>query len=117
MEKINTEIYEKLNNEEKVILNVFSKLLNETGHLSRNVEIFPKEYIEDRLIVEKKDDKWVFYINERGKVSSYREYNDLFSLCMDLFEALDKESTDYCMKEFPLLVGESLNSQRNGKIR
>ena len=30
---------------------------------------------------------------------------------MDAFESLDKESTDYCMKEFPILVQTALNKK------
>jgi len=102
---------DKLSDEEKVILSIFAKLLKETGLLSRNVEIFPKEYVEDRLIVEKKDSKWVSYINERGKVTDYSEFDDLYSLCLNAFDLIDIDSKNYCIDIFVPLVEDLINNE------
>ena len=106
----------RLSNEERTIMGIFIKLLKETGHLSRNVEIFPKGKIpEARLVVDKVDDKWVAYIYERAEISGYREYDGLYSLCLDVFEALDKNSTDYCVDIFVPLVEDIINNEFKGK--
>ena len=98
--------FDELTDEEQILLVIFKKLMAKRGLLH-----------EFYFFVRRSGGLGGFCIYERGEKCGYREYNDLFSLCMDIFEALDKESTDYCMKEFPLLVDEFLNSQRNGKTR
>ena len=109
--------FDELTAEEQILLVIFKKLMAKRGLLHHFYFFVRRSGGLGGFCIYKENGKWVSYIYERGEKCGYREYNDLFSLCMDIFEALDKESTDYCMKEFPLLVDEFLNSQRNGKTR
>ena len=107
--------FERLTDEENVIMSIFTKLLKETNHLSRNVIIFPSNIQEGKMIIDKSDYKWIFYIYERGKVFGYKEYDNLYSLCIDVFKSLDKDSTDYCMDVFVPLVEDLMNNEFNQK--
>ena len=106
--------YDKLTNEEQIILSVFKMLLDERG-LIHEFYFFDKESIEcGGLCVYKENGKWISYSYEKGVKIGYREYGNLYSLCMDAFESLDKNSTDYCTEAFPKLVGSFFPNKQFG---
>ncbi len=90
--------------EEETILNIFAKLMKETGDLNRNVLIMPSKDEECKLIIKKKDNKWISYVKERGVIDPVLEYDDLYDCCMDIFDNLEKSSADYCTDIFQVLV-------------
>lgn len=99
--------YEDLEDEEKTILDAFIKLLKEKKEFYLNV-VYPQEYevnkYQERITFYKLDNKWVSYILERNQKSGYREYDDLYTLCMDIFNSLEKSHSDYHLDIFPILV-------------
>ena len=108
---------EELEEDEKKILTVFINLMKE---IKRDRSFTFLEKVEGGaggFCIYKEDGKWITYTYEKGMKIGYREYDDLFSLCMDIFEALDKESTDYCIEVFPELVNRVMNTNGNQKVR
>jgi hypothetical protein len=96
--------FDELTNEEQIILSIFKMLIGERGLTNEFYFFSEKSGGCGGFCIYKKDGKWISYIYERGEKSGYREYDDLYSLCMDTFGSLDKKSTDYCIEAFPKLV-------------
>ena len=107
--------YSELTDEEKTILIAFIKLLREKGDYERNI-YYPSEKTVDRweetLQFYKKGNKWILYVLERNIKSGFREYDDLYSLCIDAFDSFEKEHTDYYMDVFPVLIEDILKSKQ-----
>ena len=106
--------YEDLSENEKVILDVCLKLLDDSGDLYTHV-VYPEREDEvdrfvERIQFYKKGNVWVSYILERNEIGGYREYYTLYSLCIDMFEALEKSHTDYCLSNFPIMVQKALEN-------
>lgn len=104
--------FDELTNEEQIVFTVFWKLMKERGLLKEFYFFQKKTEGLGGFCIYKEDGKWISYTYERGEIIGYRDYIDLYSLCMDTFEALDKASTDYCLNDFPLLVEQVLNSDK-----
>ena len=109
--------YDELTIEETVILMIFKKLMYKRGLLDEFYFFNTKGAGVGGFCIYKENGKWISYNYEKGEISGYREYNSLYDLCMDIFEALDKESTDYCIKTFPSLVDFALNGSKEHKTR
>jgi len=108
--------YNDLTNEEQIILNVFIQLLKDTGDYIRNI-IYPEsedkidEFIE-RLQVYKKGNVWVAYVLERNEKSGYTEFHTLYSMCMAIFNSMEKTHSDYCLSRFPIMVQQALENNK-----
>ena len=107
----------ELEENEKKILAVFINLMREIGRERSFTFLEKTEGGAGGFCIYKEDGKWITYTYEKGQKLGYREYDDLFSLCMDIFEALDKESTDYCIEVFPELVNKVMDNDSNKKTR
>ncbi len=84
---------------EKDVLDTFFRVVNEAGPYDG---IFGyRTYADCGFCIQKKGDAWVVYHMERACKGGYREYKDVYDMATDLFEALDKEGTDYCVAHFP----------------
>ena len=109
--------YDDFSDKEKTIFLAFIKVLRETGSMPLHI-VYPTEdkvdkYIE-RLQFYKKGNKWVSYILERNEKTGYREYSDLYCLCVEAFQMLEKDCTDYCMDVFDPLIQDVIENEYGG---
>ena len=109
--------FDELTSEEEIMLSIFKQLLNKRVLLNEFYFFKRRSDGVGGFCIYKENEKWISYIYERGQKYGYSEYSDLYSLCMHTFESLDKESTDYCKKEFPILVDEFSNSNGINRTR
>ena len=104
--------YGELTSEERIIFNIFNQLIHEIGR-AYDFIFFDKEAggLGEICIYKDVNNKWVLYVIERGQKFGYREYDNLYDLCLDVFEMFEKKNTDYCVSVFPALVQNALNEQ------
>ena len=107
--------FEELTSEEKKVLTVFIELMEKIGRRHSFTFLEKVNGGAGGFCIYKEDDKWITYTYEKGLKLGYREYDKLYDLCMDIFEALEKKDTDYCLSVFPTLVQEVCNT--NSKNR
>ncbi len=106
--------YGELTNEEQIIFDIFNQLIHEIGRAYDF--IFFDKYaggLGEICIYKDTNNKWILYVTERGQKYGYREYDNLYNLCLDVFEMLEKKHTDYCVSVFPGSVQNALNNQNN----
>lgn len=103
---------DELTTEEQEILEVFKELLGEVGALRYFCFFDEYKNVADGFVVSKENGEWVVYGYDRNCKSTRNTYADLYSLCVSMFGALDKGSTDYCIAVFPSLVEEALNESK-----
>ncbi len=106
--------YGELTSKEYIIFKTFKQLLQEIGRVHDFYFFNQTENNrgENRICIYKDiNNKWISYVSERNQMCGYREYDNLYDLCLDSFESLEKKDTDYCLSVFPELVQNELDRQ------
>ncbi len=99
------------NNEEEVIIRAFTRLMQETS-LIYNIIFEKRNSGLGTVCIFKEDDKWIFYIVDHNTIFEYKEYDNLYRLCIEFFYTLEKKNTDYCLKMFPSYINEEMGYKR-----
>ena len=107
--------FDELEEDEKTIFNIFIALMGEISSL-HIYNSYPEEKDIDKrnekLYIYKRGNKWIEYYLERNEKVDYSEYDDLLSLCYDIFEIFEKSNTDYCNEKFPIMLREALDQKK-----
>ena len=105
--------YDDLTREEQVVLEAFMKLMNDVGEAESFLFFNKTEIKECHYCIYKENNKWISYIYENGEKKEYHECDNLYRLCINIFESLSKKERDYCLKNFAAYInGEMINKRR-----
>ena len=113
---------ENLTEVELNLLEVFTKLLKETGYLNTSIKVCPErnkdgsfKKVDSALHICKQDDSWLTFIYERGAIDECYKYNDMFSACLKVFSMIETKDRDYCLDVFPPLAYEIMKPKTKCK--
>ncbi len=103
--------YDDLTREEQIVLEAFIKIIKDNG-LIYLFNFLDHPHGEGTIYIYKKDDNWVRCFYERGEEHDHKEYDNLYRLCIDIFELLEKKNRDYCLKNFTQYINNEVSNRR-----
>ena len=96
---------ENLTDEELTVLFIFTILMNRVNQ-SHNYKITNKNEGEGILGIYKDENGWKTFIIERGQKHGIQSFDSLDKACIDIFNRLELEASNYCLEMFPKLLNE-----------
>ena len=97
-----------LTDEELTTLFIFTILMNRVNQ-SHNYKITNKNEGEGILGIYKDENGWKTFIIERGQKLGIKTFNTLDKVCIDIFNHLELEATNYCLENFSKLLNEDFD--------
>ena len=91
---------DNLEETEKQLFRIFFRLISKVRIESRVVYGRKKSGL-GQFCFFKDQDKWISYIDGCDEINNYREYDNLYDLCIEFFKMIDKDKGDYCLKRIP----------------
>lgn len=94
-----------LTDEELTTLFIFTILMNRVNQC-HNYKITNKNIGEGILGIYKDENGWKTFIIERGQKHGIETFDSLDKACIDIFNRLELEATNYCLEMFPKFLNE-----------
>lgn len=97
-----------LTDEELKVLYIFTILMNRVNQ-SHNYKITNQNKGEGILGIYKDENGWKTFIIERGQKCGIETFDSLDKACIDIFNRLELNATNYCLEMFPKLLNEDFD--------
>ena len=107
--------YDDLTLEEKFVFDTFILLLKSINY--SELFVLGNNNITKGFAIYKENNKWKEYVIDECEIIGYVQYENIYDLCMNSFNYIDKENRDYCIVCFPLLIKERENINKKELVK